>query len=76
MGKVATKGMAFTTPAGDMKSSQGTGGLSVDIWNILLVVKTARHQADCVGRLRASFSAGQTFKDRLDKRLLGTAPTG
>lgn len=76
MGKVAMKGMPFPTPAGDKKSSQGTGGLSGDIWNILLVAKTARHQADCVGRLGVSFSAGQGFKNRLNKHLSGTTPTG
>lgn len=76
MGKVATKGTPFPTPAGDMKSSQGTGGLSVNVWNILLVVKTALHQADCMGRLGVSFSAGQAFKDRLDKHPWGKTPTG
>lgn len=75
MGKVATKGKPFPTPAGDVKSSWGTEGLSVDIWNIILVAKIACHQADCMGRFKVSFSAGQAFKDRLDKHLLGTTPT-
>lgn len=63
MGKVALKGMPFPTPSGEMKTSQGTGTLSIDGWNILLLAKTAQHPADRVGRLGVSFSAGEAFKD-------------
>lgn len=76
IGKVAIKGMPFPTPAGDMKGSQGAEGLSVDIWNILLVPKTTLHQADYIGSPGVPFGARQAVKDRLEKHLAGTTPTG
>lgn len=63
MGKGAMKGTPFPTPSGGMKTSQGTGALSTDVWNTLLLAKTAQHPADCVGRLGVSISAGEAFRD-------------